>query len=228
VTLAPETLGPETRHTVQQELPPQAVARRHPPPRDSPLRRFYLRVLALADGPHAVWVMMAVSFAESSIFPLPPDPLLIPMMLARPHRAWRYAILCTLASVLGGLVGYALGALLFEAVGRQLLDLYGLQPAFDSFRTRFATWGAWIIIATGLTPIPFKLVTIASGAVGLDLGRFVLACIVARAGRFLLLAALLRRFGPAVRDVLDRYLALVALGGFALLGGGVAALWLLG
>jgi membrane protein YqaA with SNARE-associated domain len=150
------------------------------------------------------------------------------MMIARPQRAYRYALLCTLASVLGGLVGYALGALLFEAVARPLLDLYGLEPSFEIFRARFAAWGSWIIIAKGLTPIPFKLVTIASGAVGLDISRFVLACVIARAGRYLLLAVLLRRYGSAVRGVLDRYLTLVAVGGALLLVAGVMVLWLLG
>jgi membrane protein YqaA with SNARE-associated domain len=196
--------------------------------RASCLQWLYHRLMAMAEGRHALWVMMAVSFAESSIFPLPPDPLLVPMMIARPQRAYRYALLCTLASVLGGLVGYALGALLFEAVARPLLDLYGLEPSFEIFRAHFAAWGSWIIIAKGLTPIPFKLVTIASGAVGLDISRFVLACVIARAGRYLLLAVLLRRYGSAVRGVLDRYLTLVAVGGALLLVAGVMVLWLLG
>jgi membrane protein YqaA with SNARE-associated domain len=184
--------------------------------------------MATAEGPHALWMMMAVSFAESSIFPLPPDPVLIPMMIVRPQRAYRYALLCTLASVLGGLLGYALGALLFETVARPLLDLYGLGPSFEVFRARFAAWGLWLIIAKGLTPIPFKLVTIASGAVGLDIKRFVLGCVIARAGRYLLLAVLLQRYGSAVRGVLDRYLTLVAVGGMVLLVAGVMVLWLLG
>jgi membrane protein YqaA with SNARE-associated domain len=192
------------------------------------LQWLYHRLITLAEGPHALWVMMAVSFAESSIFPLPPDPVLVPMMIARPQRAYRYALLCTLASVLGGLVGCALGALLFETVGRPLIDLYGLGPSFQVFRARFAVWGSWIIIAKGFTPIPFKLVTIASGAFGLDISRFLLACIVARAGRYLLLAVLLQRYGSAVRAVLDRYLTLVAVGGMLLLVAGVMALWLIG
>jgi membrane protein YqaA with SNARE-associated domain len=147
------------------------VAPRQAPQRASYLQWLYHRLMAMAEGPHALWVMMAVSFAESSIFPLPPDPLLVPMMIARPQRAYHYALLCTLASVLGALVGYALGALLFERVAGPLLDLYGLGPSFEVFRARFAAWGSWIIIAKGLTPIPFKLVTIASGAVGVDISR---------------------------------------------------------
>jgi membrane protein YqaA with SNARE-associated domain len=150
------------------------------------------------------------------------------MMIARPQRAYRYALLCTLASVLGGLLGYALGALLFETIGRPLIDLYGLGPSFDVFRARFAVWGAWIIIAKGFTPIPFKLVTIASGAFGLDISRFLLACIVARAGRYLLLAILLQRYGSAVRAVLERYLTLVVVGVIVLLVAGVMVLWLIG
>jgi membrane protein YqaA with SNARE-associated domain len=198
---------------------PIIVSRRH---------RLYHRLMVMAEGPRALWVMMAVSFAESWVFPLPPDPVLIPMMIARPQRAYRYALLCTLASVLGGLLGYALGALLFETIGRPLIDLYGLGPSFDVFRARFAVWGAWIIIAKGFTPIPFKLVTIASGAFGLDISRFLLACIVARAGRYLLLAILLQRYGSAVRAVLERYLTLVVVGVIVLLVAGVMVLWLIG
>src|ERR1700730_2169943 len=202
---------------------PQQASRRA-----SCVQWLYHRLITLAEGPHALWVMMAVSFAESSIFPLPPDPLLVPMTIARPEHAYRYALLCTLASVLGGLVGYALGALLFETVGRPLLDLYGLGASFEVFRARFAAWGSWIIIAKGLTPIPFKLVTIASGAVGLDIRRFLLACIVARGARYLLLAVLLQRYGSAVRAALERALALVVVGGMVLLVAGVMVLWLIG
>jgi membrane protein YqaA with SNARE-associated domain len=145
--------------------------------------------------------------------------------VARPQRAYRYALLCTLASVL---VGYALGALLFETVGRPLIDLYGLGASFEVFRARFAAWGSWIIIAKGLTPIPFKLVTIASGAVGLDISRFLLACIVARGARYLLFAVLLQRYGSAVRAALERCLTLVVVGGIVLLVAGVMVLWLIG
>lgn len=204
------------------------VAPQHAPRRASWRHRLYHRLMVMAEGPRALWVMMAVSFAESSVFPLPPDPVLIPMMIARPQRAYRYALLCTLASVLGGLLGYALGALLFETIGRPLMDLYGLGPSFDAFRARFAVWGAWIIIAKGFTPIPFKLVTIASGAFGLDISRFLLACIVARAGRYLLLAILLQRYGSAVRAVLERYLTLVVVGVIVLLVASVMVLWLIG
>jgi membrane protein YqaA with SNARE-associated domain len=191
-------------------------------------QRLYRRLMAMAEGPSALWVMMAVSFAESSIFPLPPDPVLVPMMIARPQRAYRYALLCTLASVLGGLVGYALGALLFETVARPLIDLYGLTPSFEVFRARFAAWGCWIIIAKGFTPIPFKLVTIASGAFGLDIGRFVVACIVARAGRYLLLAVLLQRYGSTVGAAPERCLTLIVVGGVVLLVAGVMVMWLIG
>ena len=198
-------------------------------PRRAPWRqRLYDRLMAMAEGPRALWVMMALSFAESSIFPLPPDPVLVPMMIARPQRAYRYALLCTLASVLGGLVGYALGALLFETVGRPMIDLYGLGASFEVFRARFAVWGSWIIIAKGFTPIPFKLVTIASGAFGLDINRFVLGCIVARGGRYLLLAVLLQRYGSAVRAALERRLTLVVVSGLVLLVAGVMVLWLIG
>jgi membrane protein YqaA with SNARE-associated domain len=184
----------------------------------------YSRVLALAASRHAMWAMAAVSFAESSFFPLPPDILLIPMILARPRRAWLIAAVCTGASVLGGLVGYAIGYFLFDAVGRPVLEFYHAMDRYEALKAAFAQWGAWIIVLKGLTPIPFKLVTIASGVAQFDLAAFVLASLVSRSLRFFLLAALLWWFGDPVREFIERRLMLVTSAFAAALVGGFLVL----
>ena len=168
-----------------------------------------------------------VSFAESSFFPLPPDVLLVPMILARPRRAWLIAAVCTTASVVGGYVGYAIGFFLFDALGRPLLEFYHAMDKYEAFKAAFAEWGAWIIVIKGLTPIPYKLVTIASGAAQFDLVAFTLASIVSRGLRFFLLAALLWRFGEPIRDFIERRLMLVtSLLAAALVGGFVVLRYL--
>jgi membrane protein YqaA with SNARE-associated domain len=188
------------------------------------INRLYSRVLALAASRHAMWAMAAVSFAESSFFPLPPDILLIPMILARPRRAWLIAAVCTAASVLGGLVGYAIGYFLFDAVGRPVLEFYHAMDKYEALKAAFAHWGAWIIVLKGLTPIPFKLVTIASGVARFDLAAFVLASLVSRSLRFFLLAALLWWFGDPVREFIERRLMLVTSAFAAALVGGFLVL----
>jgi len=191
------------------------------------IRRLYDRILALAAEPYAVWVLMAMALAESSFFPLPPDVLLIPMMLARPRAAWRLAALCTLASVLGGLVGYAIGYYGFEAIGRPLLQFYHAMDRYEALKAGFDRWGVWIIIIKGMTPIPYKLVTIASGVAHFDLVLFIGASIVSRSLRFFLLALILWRFGPAARDFIERRLSLVTtLFAVGLVGGFVALRYL--
>lgn len=188
------------------------------------LRSLYNWVLNLSARPSAPYALGAVSFAESSFFPIPPDVMMVPMALARPDRAWFYAALTTVTSVLGGLLGYAIGALLYDSVGQWLFSLYGLDKGAEAFREAYAKYGHWIILLKGLTPIPFKLVTITSGFAGYDLVWFTLLSIVTRGARFAILAALLGRYGPAIRGILDRHLGLVAgilavivLGGFAML-----------
>jgi membrane protein YqaA with SNARE-associated domain len=173
------------------------------------LQRLYARTLEIAAGPHALAALVAVSFAESSFFPIPPDILLIPMILARPSRAWRLAALCTLSSVAGGLVGYAIGYFLFDAVGRPVLEFYNAMDRYDALKTGFDQWGVWIIILKGMTPIPYKLVTIASGVAQFDLFLFVVASIISRSLRFFLVAALLWWFGDFARDFIERRLMLV-------------------
>jgi membrane protein YqaA with SNARE-associated domain len=191
------------------------------------MKRLYDWTLSLAGRRHAPAALGAVSFAESSFFPIPPDILLVPMMLAHPERAWRYALICTLTSVAGGLLGYAIGALLFDSVGGWLISAYGYGGKLDEFRRLYAEWGALIILIKGLTPIPYKLVTIASGFAGYDLLWFVLLSIVTRGARFFLVAALMSRYGSLVRRLMDEHAAVV-MGGLAvvIVGGFVASKYL--
>ncbi len=184
------------------------------------LRRLYDWVMQLAAHPRALWALGAVSFAESSFFPIPPDAMLAPMVLARPREAWKIALVCTIASVVGGFFGYAIGYFLFETLGRSLVSIYGLEPQFVEYQALFNEWGLWIILIKGMTPIPYKIITIASGVAKFDLAVFALASIVTRGARFFLVAALLRVFGPPIRDFIERYLTLVttALVGFVIAG----------
>jgi membrane protein YqaA with SNARE-associated domain len=191
------------------------------------LQRLYARILEIAAGPHALAALLVVSFAESSFFPIPPDILLIPMILARPHQAFRLAALCTLASVAGGLVGYAIGYFLFDAIGRPVLEFYNAMGSYDALKAGFAEWGVWIIIIKGMTPIPYKLITIASGVAQFDLIAFILASIVSRSLRFFLVAALLWYFGDVARQFIERRLTLVTtVFAVALVGGFVVLTYL--
>ena len=188
------------------------------------LRRMYDWCIAAADKPYALWLMGAVSFAESSFFPIPPDVMLVPMSLARPQKAWLYALVCTLTSVAGGVVGYAIGALLYDSLGQWLINLYGYGDKVEAFRAGYAEYGAWIILLKGLTPIPYKLVTITSGFAGYDLVAFVLLSLVARGGRFFIVAILLNRYGTWIRGVIEERLGLwVALGAGVLVLGFIIA-----
>ena len=188
------------------------------------LRNLYNRVLALAGHPRATAWLGGVSFAESSFFPIPPDAMLVPMCLARPERAMRYALICTIASVLGGVVGYAIGFWLFDALAMPVLRAYGYGDALARFTAWYDQWGVWVILIKGLTPIPYKIVTIASGAAHFDFLTFLAASIVTRGARFFLLALLLRRFGEPIRHFIETRLTLVTsvaaagiVGGFLLL-----------
>ncbi len=167
--------------------------------------RLYQWTMSLAESPRAAWGLAAVSFAESSFFPIPPDVVLVPMSLAKPKMAWRYAAICTIASVLGGIVGYAIGALLFDTVGQWLINLYGYGAKMDALREAYDKWGALLILIKGVTPIPYKLVTIVSGLLAYNFPLFVALSIITRGARFFLLAALLNRFGDQARGLLDRY-----------------------
>ncbi len=187
------------------------------------LHRLYARIFDLASGPHALLALLVVAFAESSFFPLPPDLLLIPMMLARPAQAWRLAAFATLASVVGGLLGYAIGYFLFDAIGRPILEYYHAMGSYEALRAGFAKWGVWIIILKGMTPIPYKLITIASGVAQFNLWAFIGASIVSRSLRFFLVAALLWWFGDAAREFIERRLMLVTSLFAVLLVGGIVA-----
>ena len=184
------------------------------------LRAMYDWTIRLAARPRAAYALAGVSFVESSFFPIPPDVLLVPMVLADRRRAWRLAFICTLASVLGAFAGYAIGAFLFEQVARPILDFYGYGGKFEEFASRYNEWGAWIVLIAGVTPFPFKIITIASGATSLNPLVFALACVVARGVRFYAVAGLLYRFGPPVRDFIEKRLGLVFTLGMVLLLGG--------
>ncbi len=188
----------------------------------------YRWVLALADSPHAPWALAAVAFAESSFFPIPPDLILVPMTLARPERAWRYAAIATLASVAGGVLGYAIGALLYDTLGHWLISVYGYGSKLDSLREFYAKWGALFILIKGLTPIPYKLVTIVSGLLGYNFVLFVVLSIVTRGARFFIEAGLLGRYGESIKGALDRHFAAILSGFLAVvvLGFWIAARWM--
>ncbi|HKH34744.1 MAG TPA: YqaA family protein [Beijerinckiaceae bacterium] len=184
-------------------------------------RRLYDWTLSLASRPAAPWALGAVSFAESSFFPVPPDIMVVPMALARPDRVWFYALITTVTSVVGGLFGYAIGALLYDSVGQWLFRIYGLTQGAEAFRAAYADYGHWVILLKGLTPIPYKLVTITSGFAGYDIFWFTVLSIITRGARFFVLAALLGRFGPAIKSVIDTHfnkvmagLAVTIVGGF--------------
>lgn len=167
------------------------------------LRNLYDRVIAAAGKPYASWTLGTVSFAESSVFPVPPDAMLIPMSLARPDRAYSYALLCTWTSVLGGVLGYVIGALLYDSVGQWVISLYGYGDKVETFREAYAQWGSLIILIKGLTPIPYKIVTITSGFAGYDFLLFVVLSIVTRGARFFAVAFVLNRYGERARKMIE-------------------------
>ena len=185
------------------------------------LRRLYDWTMAQAESPYALWVLAGVAFIESSVFPIPPDLLMIPMIIAAPRRAFVIAGVCTVSSVLGGMFGYYIGYGLFETVGRPVLEFYGKDAYFDEFRARYNEWGAWAVLIAGVTPFPYKVITILSGTTGLNLVVFTVASIIARGLRFFVVAALLWKFGAPIRDFIERRLGLmftlfvvILLGGF--------------
>jgi membrane protein YqaA with SNARE-associated domain len=191
------------------------------------LRRAYDWCIAAADKPYALWLLGAISFAESSFFPIPPDTMLIPMSLARPKRAFGFAAWCTIASVTGGVLGYAIGALLYDTVGHWLISIYGYGDKVEEFRAAYAKWGAWIILLKGLTPIPYKIVTITSGFAGYNIWLFVVFSLITRGARFYVLAFLLNRYGERFRAVIEERLGLwVTIGAVVLIGGIVVVLYL--
>ncbi|RED16060.1 YqaA family protein [Parasphingopyxis lamellibrachiae] len=185
------------------------------------LKRLYEWTLEKAGHRHAERWLGAISFMESSFFPIPPDIMLIPMCLAKPERAFRYAFICTIASVLGAMLGYAIGYFLFETVGQAILNFYGLGDRFESFAAQFNEQGWIIVLLAGFTPLPFKVITIAAGATAMPLYILIGAAVIARSARFFLVAALLWKFGEPMKRIIDRHFGLlttvvgiIGIGGF--------------
>ncbi len=170
-------------------------------------KRLYHWTLSLAEHRHAAWALAAVSFAESSFFPIPPDLILVPMALAKPKKALFYAGICTIASVLGGMLGYAIGALLYDTLGQWLIGLYGYGDKLEALRAFYAEWGWAFILVKGFTPIPFKLVTIVSGLLDYNFLLFVLLSIITRGARFFLIAGAVGHWGEAIKALLDKHFA---------------------
>lgn len=187
------------------------------------IRACYDWVLRQAGKTYAEFILFGIALAEASFFPLPPDILLLPMAVARRDKAWQLAAICTAGSIIGGLIGYGIGTFAMATLGQWIVDTYHLQAAFQTFHDQFNKWGVWIILVKGLTPIPFKLVTIASGVAGLNLVKFVLACAATRGLRFFVIAALVRKFGEPIKTFIEKYLTWVAL---AVLAAIIFGFWL--
>ncbi|MBO6898888.1 MAG: DedA family protein [Shimia sp.] len=187
------------------------------------LQRLYDWTMRLADHPRALWALAIVSFAESSFFPIPPDVLMIPMILARPSRAWLIALVALVSSVIGGLFGYAIGFFAFETIGEPILQSLGKADAVAEFSTRFNDFGFWAVLGAGITPFPYKVITIMSGFTHMPLATFMATSVLARGIRFFLVAALLRKFGAPVRDFIEKRLGLVTTLFLILLFGGFLA-----
>ena len=208
--------------TMQQDISQRRVSK------PSMLRRLYDWCVAAAGKPYATWLLGIISFVESSFFPVPPDAMLIPMGLARPDRAFSYATVCTLTSVAGGLLGYLIGAALYDTVRQWLIGLYGYGAKVEQFREAYREWGAWIILLKGMTPIPYKIVTITSGLADYPIIPFILLSIVSRGMRFYLVAFLIYRYGDRARSIIEERLGFwVTLAGVVVVAGIIAAIYLI-
>lgn len=188
------------------------------------MRKLYDWMMRMAGSQRAPEALGAVSFVESSFFPIPPDVMLIPMVLARREKAFWYATIATVTSVLGGLLGYAIGYFLFDTIGQTLLNFYGYAEKFNQFAGKYNQYGAWIVFMAGLTPFPFKVITIASGTVAMNVPVFIIASIVGRSARFFAVAALLYLFGPPIRAFIERYFGILTVVFFMMLFGGFFAI----
>lgn len=186
------------------------------------IRRLYDWTLGLAQHPHALWALAVVAFIESSVFPIPPDIIMIPMIIAQPRRAWVIAGVALVASVLGGLLGYAIGALAFDTIGQPILASLGKADAMTEFSERFNDMGFWAVLTAGVTPFPYKVITIMSGWTGMPLATFITTSILARGLRFFIVAGLLWRFGAPIQDFIERRLGLMFTLAVVLLLGGFA------
>ena len=189
------------------------------------IRPLYDWTFRLAAHPQAKWALFLVAFAESSFFPIPPDVLLIPLVLARPAEAWRLALICLAGSVSGGIVGYALGFFLYTTIGVPILSFYGYENGMAALAAAYDVYGGWMVLASAFSPIPYKVFTIASGAMQYDVLNFILFSIIGRGARFILIAGLLYKIGPPIRDFIEKRLGFMTLlaiilliGGFLLIG----------
>lgn len=191
------------------------------------LKNLYEWTMRLADHPRALWALAFVSFVESSVFPIPPDIMMIPMILAAPHRAWLIALVAMVSSVAGGVLGYAIGSLAFEQIGQPILESLGKGDAMSEFNTRFNDFGFWAVLGAGITPFPYKVITIMSGWTGMPIATFIATSILARGLRFFIVAALLWKFGAPIRGFVEKRLGLMfTLFLLALFGGFMAVRFL--
>lgn len=175
------------------------------------LKKMYDQVMDLADHPKAFWILAIMAFTESSFFPIPPDVLLVPMVLAAPTRAWKIAFICYVSSLFGGLFGYAIGAYFFDLIGQPIVDFYSLQTQFERFQALYNEWGAIIVGVAGFSPIPYKVFTIASGVTGLDIVTFTITSAISRSARFFLVAWLLWKYGAPIRDFIEKRLGIITI-----------------
>lgn len=187
------------------------------------IKGLYDWTMSLAAKPYALWALAVVAFVESSVFPIPPDILMIPMILARPNRAFLIAGVCLFASVLGGLLGYAIGALAYDSLGLPILEALGKSNSMAEFNTRFNDYGFWAVLVAGLTPFPYKVITIMSGWTGMPLATFIATSILARGLRFFIVATLLWKYGAPIRDFIERRLGLMFILFIVILFAGFAA-----
>lgn len=188
------------------------------------VRKVYDWMLAMSASPNAMWFLALVAFAESSFFPIPPDIMLIPMVLAMPAKAWRIAAVATVSSVLGGYFGYGIGVFFFDLIAKPILSFYGYMQQFDVFKDYYHQLGAWIVFGAGITPFPYKVITIASGVVHLDLVTFTIASVIARGMRFYLVAWLLKKYGAPMKIFIEKHLGMLSILFLILLIGGFVAI----
>ena len=188
------------------------------------VRSIYDWMINLSASPKALWFLAIVAFAESSFFPIPPDIMLIPMVLAMPQKAWKIAGIATISSVIGGYFGYGIGVFFFDLIARPILNFYGYMQQWEVFMEYYHQWGAWIVFGAGITPFPYKIITIASGVVRLDLLTFTVASIIARGMRFYLVAWLLKKYGAPMRIFIEKNLGILSVLFLILLIGGFAAI----
>lgn len=187
------------------------------------IRRLYDWTMSLAGTRHAEKGLATISFLESSVFPIPPDVLLIPMVIAKRDKWIRIALICTIFSVLGAFLGYFIGAFLYETIGKSVLEFYGKADSFDKISEWYNTYGGWGVLFAAVTPFPYKVLTIFSGATGLNIITFAVVSVIGRAARFFLVAYLLRKFGEPIRLFIEKYLGLLFALFLVLLVGGFYA-----